>query len=154
MEQVCYCCGAKLFKGEVTKKGGKISSSLCCSHGAVKLKHVPPLLNDHNFRRNIRLYNSALALTSLGVKPDAELEGTTGPYTFRIQGGVYHLIGAFLPDPVERPRFSQLYVYDPDFAGELQARFVEGSRLDLSVLGSLQRMLHDVNPYVRAERSP
>jgi hypothetical protein len=42
------------------------------------------------FRDQIRMYNSVLAFTSLGAKVDKSVTSGIGPYSFRIQGELYH----------------------------------------------------------------
>ena len=71
MNYICPECGAQMFKEEQSR-----GFSFCCSHGSVKLppiKEPPQLLKclltgttqtDHNFRENIRAYNSGLAFAS------------------------------------------------------------------------------------------
>ena len=49
------------------------------------------------------MYNSALSFTSIGVKVDQEVTGTSGVYTFRIHGNMYHRIGTLLPPNSETP---------------------------------------------------
>ncbi|CAG8599584.1 20041_t:CDS:2 [Cetraspora pellucida] len=44
------------------------------------------------FRQNIRMYNSALAFTSMGAKIDGNITGTAGIYSFRIYDEMYHNI--------------------------------------------------------------
>ena len=45
------------------------------------------------------MYNSALSFMSMGAKIDHQFTGTSGIYTFRIHGEMYHRIGTLLPDP-------------------------------------------------------
>ncbi|CAG8834095.1 22761_t:CDS:1, partial [Cetraspora pellucida] len=99
-----------------------------------------------SFRHNIRMYNSALAFTSIGAKIDPEVTGTSGIYTFRIHGEMYHRIGTLLPDIETQPQFAQIYIFDTD--NELQNRLNIMPRLDSTILIELQQMLHDINPYV------
>ena len=54
------------------------------------------------------MYNSALSFTSIGVNVDQEVTGTSGVYTFRIHGEMYHRIGTLLPNS-ETPPFLQNY---------------------------------------------
>jgi hypothetical protein len=42
------------------------------------------------FRDQIHMYNSVLAFTLLGAKVDESVTGGLGPYSFRIQGELYH----------------------------------------------------------------
>jgi hypothetical protein len=44
------------------------------------------------FRDQIRMYNLVLAFTSFGAKVDDSVTKGTGPYSFRIQGELYHKI--------------------------------------------------------------
>src|SRR2546430_16283959 len=83
--------------------------STCCAKGKVilpPLQKLPSPLdilltgNDSRsrlFKQNIRMYNSALFFTSIGVNVDQEVTGTSGVYTFRIHGEMYHRIGTLLP---------------------------------------------------------
>jgi len=44
------------------------------------------------FRDQIRMYNSVFAFNSLGAKVDESITRGIGPYSFRIQGELYHKI--------------------------------------------------------------
>ncbi|CAG8741012.1 17716_t:CDS:2, partial [Cetraspora pellucida] len=82
----------------------------CCAEGKVSLppfqelpKSLKMLLigtdsSAHLFRQNIRMYNSALAFTSMGAKLDYSVTGTSGIYNFHIHGEMYHSIGSLLPN--------------------------------------------------------
>ncbi|KAF7814870.1 DeSI-like protein [Senna tora] len=50
----------------------------------------------------------------MGGKIDYSVNNGKGPYGFRLHGQKMHLMGGLLPCPDERPRFSQLYIYDTD----------------------------------------
>lgn len=79
----------------------------CCNFGNIQiepLKPIPQLFQDlfgethpfsSNFFRNIRNYNNALAMVSMG----AQLSTPTGngPFCYRIHGMVYHRIGPAQP---------------------------------------------------------
>ncbi len=77
------------------------------------------------------MYNSALSFTSIGAKIDQQVTGTSGIYTFRIHGQMYHRIGS---------------LYDTDH--EIQNRSSIMPGLDPMILAELQQMLHNINPYV------
>ncbi|CAJ0873864.1 11336_t:CDS:2 [Entrophospora sp. SA101] len=142
------------------KKGTSTRSPIfttCCAKGKVSLPPIEELPHPLNmlltrtdpsarlFRKNIRSYNSALAFTSMGAKVDNSITGTSGVYSFRVHGEMYHSIGTMLPDNEARPQFAQIYVYDTEH--ELQNRMNVMPNLDPVILEELQQMLHDVNPY-------
>ena len=108
----CQYCNAYLWPKE--------TSYSCCNNGKLSnvLETVPPpppvlldlMENNQHFIANIRSYNNALALASLGTEGPPEV----GP-NFKIQGKLHHSIGPIGPPPAgERPRFAQLYFYDTD----------------------------------------
>ncbi|CAJ0826826.1 13278_t:CDS:2 [Entrophospora sp. SA101] len=81
------------------------------------------------FRKNIRLYNSALTFTSMGAKVDHSITGTSGIYSFRVHGEMYYSVDTILPDNEVHPQFAQIYVYDTEH--ELQNRMNVMPNLDL-----------------------
>ncbi len=158
MTFTCSECNALMFEKELHRG---TTYSLCCGYGKVKvppIKPPPPILQQlltensetsKNFRSNIRCYNSALALSSIGV----EL-GTTfkfdyrGPWIYKISGQVYHSLGTIFPNCNSSPVFSQLYVYDREH--ELANRQKRNpDRMDEKTLQELQDMMHAHNPYVK-----
>jgi len=146
----------------VNKSVRLLEFSICCAKGKVilpSLQELPPPLDilltgtdprSCAFRQNIRMYNSALSFTSIGAKINQEVAGTSGIYTFRIHGEMYHRIGTLLPDSEAQPQFAQIYIYDTDH--EIQNRLNIMPGLDPMILGELQQMLHDINPYVNQFR--
>ncbi|KAK3806100.1 MAG: hypothetical protein J3Q66DRAFT_267060, partial [Benniella sp.] len=119
----CNHCKAFVWIQE-SLKSSKASNplfSICCQHGEVNLPPIrtaPGLLeliagetNDsRTFRSKIRLYNSALSFTSMGVNVDRELaNGREGVYTFRVCGTVVHKIGSLLPPENGKAKFAQIY---------------------------------------------
>jgi hypothetical protein len=60
------------------------------------------------FQDQICMYNSVLAFTSFGAKVDESVTRGTGPYSFHIQGELYHKIGSMCP------QFAQLYIHDTE----------------------------------------
>ncbi|CAG8444015.1 7874_t:CDS:2 [Dentiscutata heterogama] len=98
------------------------------------------------FRVNIRAYNSAFAFTSMGVKLDKKLANDKdGVYTFRAQGGIYHLIGSLLP--IDRiPKFLQLYIYDTKF--EMANRLYVMPQFRQDILEFIKLMLNQLNPFI------
>ena len=135
---------------------------MCCYSGKVSLpplQPVPPelyhLLTDHHdprakaFRDEIRNYNNALAMTSVGRQVDHSLNNGGGPWVFKLHGQLTHRIGSLLPRPVSTPSFAQLYVYDTEYA--LQCRMARPVNFGLQqhVLQELQDMLYRCHPAVR-----
>ncbi|XP_062004297.1 uncharacterized protein LOC133721639 isoform X2 [Rosa rugosa] len=123
-DNVCNCtyCGAYFWHEEAIKQSS-INAQLiytnCCKKGQIKLPQPRPtpnflrtLLNDKNFKENIRVYNSMFCFTSMGAKIDHKINTGSGPYIFKINGQVHHLMGSVLPFEGESPKYAQLYVYD------------------------------------------
>ena len=161
MDIECQHCKALHYKGEALSKSTRNIKyfGLCCLQGQISLPILaePPftlrnLLGGQSpysaeFHHDIRGYNAALAFTSLGVKIDHSVTGTTGPYSFRIHGELCHRMGSLLPedDNMERS-YAQLYVHDP--AEALNIRNRRNPSLNPTVMRELQGMLHDTNPYI------
>lgn len=148
----CIHCGAKRFNFEFP--------SFCCMSGKTVLAHspIPPELYNlftsqselgEMFRKNIRAYNTNFSFTSMGVTLDETMSNmTSGVYTFRAHGGIYHRIDQLVPRD-GRPRYLQLYFYDAE--SEFSHR-LEWSNLDRRIIEILTRVL-STNPYVRTFRS-
>jgi hypothetical protein len=83
--------------------------SLCYENGKVLLPSLPVTLQELEvlltskkrsvvkFQNQIRMYNSMLAFTSFGAKVDELVIRGTGPYSFCIQGELYHKIESMCP---------------------------------------------------------
>jgi hypothetical protein len=125
MDTICGFCNAKMWiKERSTKSNNHPQFFLCCENGKVLLPNLPAtpqelevLLtskesNAVKFRDQIRMYNSVLAFTSLGAKVVKSVTRGPGPYSFRIQGELYHKIGSLCPAKGQRPQFAQLYIHD------------------------------------------
>ena len=127
MNLSCQHCSALHWADERLSKSSLSSPHFgtCCDDGKVQLQAFedPPLLlrtlltsqtvQAQEFRNNIRQYNAALAMCSLGVKVDTSVTDGRGPYCFRISGELSHRIGSLLPSGGRDPTYSQLYFYDP-----------------------------------------
>ncbi len=116
MDTICGFCNAKMWiKERSTKPNNHPQFFLCCENGKVLLPNLPAtpqelevLLtskksNAVKFRNQIRMYNSVLAFTTLGAKVDESVIGGPGPYSFCIQGELYHKIGSLCPAEGQRP---------------------------------------------------
>ena len=118
-------------------KWAKETPGFCCYQGNIKLETVrdPPdviedLLTNKEFTNNIRGYNNAFALASLGTKHKQEI----GP-NFKIQGKLLHTIGSLAPVDGD-PKFAQLYFYDSD--SELENRLKKVETLKREILEKFQ----------------
>jgi len=98
------------------------------------------------FHNNIRQYNAAFAMTSVGVKIDNSVTRQSGPYCFKIQGELHHLTGALLPHGDQTPIYAQIYILDT--AEQLSIRRNNNRNLDPVVMDDLQTMLLDSHPYI------
>ena len=157
MTQKCKHCGALKFPKE--------TPSSCCLNGKIPLMpfpRPPPKIlelwtgtNEKSslFRQNARIVNNAVCLTSLEVQE--RRNGYTPSVIF--QGKVHHRVGPLLPDQGDKPRFAQLYVFDP--ALESSTRYenmILPSNMNQSqkqimqeILIAVQEELHDVNPFIK-----
>ncbi|CAN1164820.1 hypothetical protein LINPERPRIM_LOCUS33398 [Linum perenne] len=144
------------------KTNTKYIYSLCCQQGNVDLpllSATPPLLDtlldingdstSRHFRNNIRSYNAAFSWTSFGAKFDPKLINSRGPYSLILCGENYHFMGSLLPPNGQRPRYSQLYVHDPN--SEVNERISQfpaaESKLRSSLIQQLQDMLDQYNEH-------
>ena len=161
----CRKCGAMMWLDEKINKSARFPEfSTCCAKGKVilpPLQKLPSPLdilltgNDSRsrlFKQNIRMYNSALSFTSIGVNVDQEVTGTSGVYTFRIDGEMYHRIGTLLSNFETPSQFAQIYIYDTDHELQNRSNATPNFNLDSTILAELQQMLHDINPYVNIFR--
>jgi len=98
------------------------------------------------FCNNIRQYNAAFAMTSVGVKIDNSVTRQSSPYCFKIQGELHHLTGALLPHDDQTPMYVQIYILDT--AEQLNVRRANNHNLDPVVIDNLQTMLLDSHSYI------
>ncbi|KAL6585637.1 hypothetical protein OROMI_002281 [Orobanche minor] len=167
----CPNCAAMMWYEERTNKARRSKNptfSLCCQDGKVllpKLSGTPPPLNkllDYSnaatskFRDQIRVYNSMFCFTSFGAKIDHSVNTGRGPYTFKLNGQNYHLLGSLLPTESVQPRFAQLYFFDTD--NEVRNRmsaFIHdetGEQVDERIVTSLIVMLNQSSSVAKAFR--
>ncbi|RCN35395.1 hypothetical protein ANCCAN_18746 [Ancylostoma caninum] len=130
----CSHCGALHFAFEVKQQHPE-SFSNCCDRGRFNLnlfedfpEEIKQLFlrgrdatpgerhRQRNFLDNIRNFNSALAMASMGAQVDA-LHGR-GPYCYRIYGQIYHRLGALHPNQGEQRQFGQIYILDTEMAAQ------------------------------------
>nr|VDD60368.1 unnamed protein product [Brassica oleracea] len=162
----CSKCGALMWTSESTstdRKTGEPTFTICCNHGHIRLPPInqPPalleeLLQSRWFRDTIRVYNSALAFTSVGMKMDYSVVHAPGPYTIRIQGQTHHRIDSLIPQQDHLPKYLQLYIFDR--GNEVRNRLntmgqtsTKGN-LDETTLGRLIEMIDENNCLARIFR--
>jgi hypothetical protein len=161
MNLLCPNCHALYFNAEKLSKStiNEPKFGMCCLSGQVYLPPFPPAprhLRDlfdgtspHSleFKTNIRQYNAAFALTSLGVKVDHSVVAGSSPYSFRISGELHHHSGnALIPLPDHAPVFAQIYIYDPQ--EQLAQRQQNNPNLNPAVMTEIQGVLNTSHPYV------
>lgn len=150
----CKFCNAKRFQYE--------SPAWCCRKGKIVIANtaVPDELHRlftnqtdvdaRYFREHIRYFNSHFSFTSLGVTLDQRYcNGSSGVYTFRAQGQVYHRIDQLQPGD-HGPRHLQLYFYDTD--SNLAHRVRRSPDLDVNLIRKILHILQN-NPYVHTFRT-
>lgn len=165
--KVCPHCKAMMWDAERNNKSTKHHAptfSICCRNGQVKLppERQPPLFlanllsggpNTAHYKKTIRIYNSLFAFTSLGGKVDNRINKGRAPYTFKLQGQNYHLIGSICPVKGETPKYCQLYVYDTENEVENRQNAVPGSdNTDPEIVQGLLLMLDEHNSLVKGFR--
>jgi len=115
-----------------------VSTSLC---------HLPLATKD--FRQNIRAYNSALQMASMGLHIHSPEQGIS---MIAIKGAMHRLLGPLQPTEHDVPQFAQLYIInsmDPQVIARLAALGATGVALHQPTLAGLQQMLHDHNTFVQ-----
>ena len=100
-----------------------------------------------HFRRNIRHYNSALAMASVRAEFVGRGPGISkyNP-TITVHGRMYHEMGALIPPTRKKPRFAAVYIHDTDNAVQHRKHFYGILREDL--LSRLATILHENNSLV------
>ena len=156
----CQSCNSLHWIDEKLKESPKSSPRFgtCCLQGkvALQLPQRPPLdlfnlfTRQHHlsneFLRNIQMYNSAFAFTSLGVKIDHAINNGSGrgPYCFKIHGELHHNLGSLCPANVEQnARYAQIYIYDS--AQAVDVRMQNNSSGNRNIMLTLQSVLEN-NP--------
>ncbi|XP_022040220.1 uncharacterized protein LOC110942764 [Helianthus annuus] len=159
---ICEHCSALFWFGERVLHAAHVRHpryNQCCKSGAVRLTfplQPPPvikqLFRDPQFLENIRAYNNMFSMTSFGANVDDTINDGRGPYVFKISGQVSHWIGSLCPPPNEKPRFSQMYIYDTENEISNRLRFFNNSdqhNLFHIVVATLSHTLNAHNKYVR-----
>ena len=143
-DHVCSHCKALRWREE--------RIGFCCGNGQIMLPALPPPPNEivnlyanNDFLINIRSYNNALSLASLGMGKEIIQPGFSPTVT--VMGKLYHLMGSLLPQTNTPPKFAQIYFTDT--TNETTNRLRANPHLDAELLASLQACLRNVNPYIK-----
>ncbi len=150
--EVCQFCSAIMWTNErvkSTSRNNKLLFSMCCNSGKVQLPitKVHPVINryltGHDFasgelKEKIRMYNSILSFTSVKANVDESLSNNKcGSYTYRINGAVHHCIGDLVPTDMDKPKFSQIYIYDHSMQTDIRKKMMPTIKVD--ILNELQQ---------------
>ncbi|KAF6759185.1 hypothetical protein DFP72DRAFT_806875, partial [Ephemerocybe angulata] len=161
MDVECPHCHALHWMDEKLSKSSTASPKfgVCCGQGKVKLDAIPEppaLLRNMftsmdplyiKFREDVWKYNRAFSFTSLGVHEDHSVNGRgRGPPVFRISGELHHYSGALEAPNGQRPRYSQLYILEPQAA--LDHRKALNTGLNAAIINTLQGILLQSHQYV------
>jgi len=168
MDIVCKHCGAFHWKAEKLSTSTRIDIKfgMCCFEGKVSLPRLDALPQElHNlyhdndrqakaFRDNIRQYNSALAMTSVGqdagrqLHIDRTVNDGNGPWVYKLHGACHHITGSLLPPEGRQPSYAQLYIWDPEQALDIRMNNRANAALDRRTMQSLQDMLYRKHPSI------
>jgi len=162
----CPDCGALHWIAERILHSGKTHPKFekCCKHGSVSLPLLQPppeplysLLNGQDpealaFRHDLRPWNSAFSFTSVAHNLDRRTTAHgSGICNFQIHGELYHLQGPLEAPSPENARYSQMYLYDPEYATNLRA--TRNSALDGRLLNEITEMLYSCSPWIQISRT-
>ena len=105
------------------------------------------------FRQNLRAYNNMVSMASKAITGKMT-EFKKWPRPFKMSGSMYHLTPHIFPEKDQKPKFSQIYVYDVEH--ELSNRLEhirEKDRINKMTLETIQNELKVCNFYVRKYHS-
>lgn len=155
--QCCPHCSAIFFVGEAQYLN-------CCRNGAIVVMQpdVPAelisLITDSHVHLNIRKYNAALSMASIGYTgnsmsrnsaPAPHRPHVDGWGSLKISGRVYHRIGSLVPANGCAPSWGQLFMLDAAEATNLRMTNTDcAGSLRPTVLAALHRALQQHNPWV------
>ena len=161
----CSDCGARTWKAERGTKGRRP----CCDAGKTEIPAPECDLNDlmpidrlmseaelgdngkmrriqrcRQIHENIIAYNNSVLFASEVVD---NVDRAVTPFTFRVQGNIYHQLPALVPVDGERSRFAQIYTVDST-QQQADDRLHYNPHLDQAVIEDLYTSLRRANPYI------
>ena len=105
------------------------------------------------FRKNLRAYNNMVSMASKAISGKMT-EFKHWPRPFKMSGSMYHLTPHVFPDSSQKPKFSQIYVYDIENEIPNRLHYVnEKDRINQQILEDIQNELKDCNYYVKKFQS-
>ena len=146
MDRVCPHCHSRSWRDE---------SVNCCASGAILLPYfpdAPPELSEvmrtSHVRSNIRKYNMALAMASVGHQNLSLPDGM-----FTLGGKTFHREGSLLPVAATPHAFAQIFMLDTQEASDRRIRAMgRGAAHDAlrpAVMSQLHSWLLQHNPWVQ-----
>ncbi|KAK6027977.1 hypothetical protein OSTOST_05986 [Ostertagia ostertagi] len=137
----CGNCGARHFLCEVKRQHPDLFLDALYGYGAQQR-------TQKNFMDNIRSFNSALAMASMGAQVDT-FRGR-GPYCYRIHGQVYHRIGPLHPQEGEERQYGQIYILDTEMAAQQRIGDVRNADCDPELMRFLSELISNINVYAQS----
>jgi hypothetical protein len=145
-DQVCPHCHSRSWRNE---------SINCCAAGAIVLPSFPDvpvemanLILTPHVRSNIRKYNMAMAMASVGHQNISLPDGM-----FTLGGKSFHRIGSLRPVDASPPAFAQIYTLDTEEASNRRIRALGGRDVDDPLRPAILSQMHSWmllhNPWVR-----
>ena len=145
MDQECRHCAARFWPGE---------SINCCFNGSLIIDEpvIPPdllaLILSKDVRENMRSYNMAMAMASVGHSKEGFPDGV-----FVLSGKSYHRMAeSILPQNGRSHNFAQIYVLDTEDATSRRME-IFGNRLKRCVLSQLHDLFLTHNPLASQYRA-
>ena len=150
MTKVCQHCGAKKWKKE--------TDAFCCGNGKIEPPGIQappqPLLElmegktvkSKKFKKKIRSFNHAFNMCSFRakqVKPESGFPGA-----FKVQGTIYHQMGALEASKEGDEKFVQIY-FIGNHEEQADRRCAIIDDLDREIVADLQEMLHQNNDLIK-----
>jgi len=146
MDKVCGFCRSRSWHSETIS---------CCASGGIVLPAFPEVPQDlsdvilsPHVRDNIRVYNMAMAMASVGHKNISLPDGM-----FVLGGKTFHRVGSLSPAADAQHSFAQIYLLDTQQASDRRVDVLSGSDgqspLRRDVLSQLHRLMLRYNPCVQ-----
>lgn len=178
----CSKCQALHYKDEATlgeRVKAKPSFSTCCQKDKVTLPSADRSAREYptfmkllltakdrrlkNYQSLLRMYNNALAFTSLSANVDHSVQGPFGINVFKISGALTHRISSIEPAPGSAAGFAQIYVVGDKGLGEAEYRAEKAkgkagdsgkaASMEPGLILKLLQYLNGHNPYAKVFRS-